>query len=140
MALININDVKPGEPITAAGANKLLAAIRQLTPVAGKGIRVSQTSTGTVIESLAKNVKGGEKGDTVVATGSVLGRITRYYADDAFEVELFENGYGRPSTRTVSAVCLNLSNYDTLKEGTFVLVSKVDVALIDAFGTKPVLP
>jgi hypothetical protein len=49
----------PGKTIEQRRYNALLRYVKGLKPIAGKGIRISHTTTGTVVESTAAEGEGG---------------------------------------------------------------------------------
>lgn len=112
-----------GVSLTAAWLNRLLDYLRSRELIAGPGIRLSRTPSGTTIAAAAGSAAAPHDAVPAVVTAAGNGVYT---------VDLFANGIGMPRTGAGTLAVPEVSMLSTLDVGTVVLAHLVTISAAEA--------
>lgn len=109
---------EPGQPLKISWGNSVVDAIRSLTPISGKNVRVTRNSNGTVIDVDADVIKRAAM-DSGLAP--VPCRIEGGDALQGYDVTVFADGLLLPPTGTGTLMVMQFNTETFMPEGTVVM-------------------
>ena len=83
----NLKRPEPGQPVKASWGDSVIAAIKSITPVSGKNVRLTRTNTGTIIDvdfksmPIQNSISGDINIDDLIdqISGDVIDVLSNYY-------------------------------------------------------------
>ena len=114
-----------GVSLTAAWLNRLLDYLRSRELIAGPGIRLSRTPSGTTISA------GAAAGAAAAAAPDVVPAVVTSGSGGVYRVDLYANGLLSPRTGQGRLVVPEVSMLQTLDAGSVVLAHLVTVEVLD---------
>ena len=118
---------RAAEPMSASWARRLLDCIRSLRVLAGPGLLARRTPAGTVLSLASAPLLRGARGG-----GEAVPAIVTSAANGVYDVDLYGNGIGMPSTGTATLSIPEVSMLATLPVGCIVLAHSVPVPVAEA--------
>lgn len=131
--LIPLQEVHTGDYVRAEDFNKLIRNIKQLIPIAGKGVRICQTAAGAVINATATSKKEKNKSAPIAVSGDscILGKI-KEGTDGAYTVTLLPEGPAGKEGPTALVIAPEVAGGANLPRDTLVICHPVGMS--EAFG------
>lgn len=115
----NLKKPEPGQPLKVSWGNSVVDAIKSITPIAGKNVRLTRTSNGTVINIDVDELKKSVTGDG--GAYAIPCRVTGGSALHGYDVTVYGDGLLFPPTGNGTLMAMQFNTETTLPIGTVVM-------------------
>lgn len=116
----NLREPDPNRPVSVKWGRDVVDATKAYRPIAGKGIRLTTTNHGTIIDCVAVGGRGGASASDV-DLAPIPCRVTGGSALEGYDVDLYADGLALPKTGTGTLMVMQFNTNTNLPVGTVIM-------------------